>query len=220
MEANNRNRTIALAAIFQCVEGVIQLANRGTVDSLLLETSINSVLLDQTDDITDLYGGLHPLQTGLKSMLYQLGSGNMTPDGKTKDLEATRYSINVLYLQKKLAQKPDVFEQLIKGIEETQKQLTFFDEVAHPTIIAKLAEIYSETISKLGPRIMVKGDQNYLADPDNAAKIRTLLLAGIRAALLWQQAGGDRWKLLFSRGKMQKQAEQLLKDIRHIETDA
>ena len=36
MEANNRNRTIALAALFQCVEGVVQIANRGTVDNDLL----------------------------------------------------------------------------------------------------------------------------------------------------------------------------------------
>jgi high frequency lysogenization protein len=46
---------------------------------------------------------------------------------------------------------------------------------------------------------------------DNAAKIRALLLAGIRAALLWRQAGGDRWKLIFSRSAMQKEAQQLLK---------
>jgi len=38
-----------------------------------------------------------------------------------------------------------------------------------------------------------------------------LLLAGIRAALLWSQAGGTRWKLLFERGKMQREAEALLK---------
>jgi high frequency lysogenization protein len=58
---------------------------------------------------------------------------------------------------------------------------------------------------------MIKGDQAHLSNVDNAAKIRALLLAGIRAALLWRQAGGDRWKLIFSRSAMQKEAQQLLK---------
>jgi len=40
-----------------------------------------------------------------------------------------------------------------------------------------------------------------LPNDDNAAKIRALLLAGIRAAVLWQQLGGSRWKLFWSRRK-------------------
>jgi high frequency lysogenization protein len=59
---------------------------------------------------------------------------------------------------------------------------------------------------------MIKGDQNYLANPENASKIRALLLAGVRAALLWRQAGGNRWKLIFSRGAMQKEAQLFLKN--------
>jgi len=216
MEANTRNRTIALAALFQCVEGVMQIAHRGTVDSLLFETSLNSVLGKETQNIADVYGGLDRLQIGFQSMLYQLGGKNLTPDGKEKDLEATRYAINVLYLEKKLSAKSEVFQQLLKGIEEAQQQAEFFNATTHENVIAKLASLYANTISKVGPRIMVKGEQKYLSEPKNAEKIRTLLLAGIRAALLWRQAGGDRWKLLFSRGKMQKQAEILLKEARRL----
>jgi len=60
---------------------------------------------------------------------------------------------------------------------------------------------------------MIQGDQHYLTNTETAAKIRTLLLAGIRAALLWKQAGGSRWKLLIERGKMQGEAEVLLARI-------
>ena len=84
--------------------------------------------------------------------------------------------------------------------------------MTHPNMIARLAEIYSNSISQLGPRIMIKGDQSHLANPDNAAKIRALLLAGVRAALLWRQAGGSRWNLIFARGAMQKEAQQFLKN--------
>jgi len=40
-----------------------------------------------------------------------------------------------------------------------------------------------------------------------------LLLAGIRATLLWRQCGGSRWKLLFFRKKIQDEAKFLLTQI-------
>ena len=45
----------------------------------------------------------------------------------------------------------------------------------------------------------------HLQQPNNAAKIRALLLTGIRAARLWRQLGGHRWQLLFSRRKLLNQ---------------
>lgn len=212
MESNTRNRAIALAGLFQCVEGVIQVANKGVVDSTLMETCINSILKDDANSAEELYGSLENLKTGFSSMLYQLGSGQLMPDGKPKNLEATRYALGLLHLEKKLNKNPELFKTLLKGIEETQNKLSFFD-ATHENIIAKLADVYANTISTLSPKIMVKGDQTYLSKPENAAQIRTLLLAGIRAALLWRQAGGDRWKLLFERGKLQRQADAFLKQL-------
>ncbi len=212
MESNTRNRTIALAGLFQCVEGVIQVANRGHVDQDLMETCVNSILKDDADSPEALYGSIPRLKTGFSSMLNQLGGGQLTPDGKPKDMEATRYGLGLLHLEKKLNKNPELFQQLIRGIEETQAKLDFFD-ATHENIIAKLADVYASTISTMTPKIMVKGDQNHLSKPENAAQIRTLLLAGIRAALLWRQAGGDRWKLLFERGKLQRQADAFLKQI-------
>lgn len=210
MQANTRNRTIALAALFQCVEGVTQIASQGKVDNSLFEACINSVLTEESDSIEDIYGGINQLRTGLQVLMYQLGTGSLTPDGRPKEIEATRYAVNLLYLEKKLSNDPQMFQTLLKNIENVQQQLGFFD-MTHPNIIARLADLYSNTISKIGPRIMIKGDQNHLANPDNASKIRALLLAGVRAALLWRQAGGTRWKLIFSRGAMQKEAQGLLK---------
>ncbi len=210
MESNTRNRTIALAGLFQCVEGVIQVANTGHVDKDLMATCVNSILKDDADSAEDLYGSIPKLKTGLSSMLNQLGGSQLTPDGKPKDMEATRYGLGLLHLEKKLNKNPELFKELIKGIEEAQTKLDFFD-ATHENVIAKLADVYANTISTMTPKIMVKGDQNHLSKPENAAQIRTLLLAGIRAALLWRQAGGDRWKLLFERGKLQRQADAFLK---------
>jgi high frequency lysogenization protein len=212
LEANIRNRTLALSALFNCIDSVIQLAHKGQCDSEQLSTCLGSLLHDEADSIEDIYGGLENLKSGLGALMYNLGGKQLDPDGRPKDMESTRYSINVLHLQRKLMQNNDVFDELMQGIQEAQGKLEFFD-LTHPNIIASLAKTYSETIGKLGPRIMVKGDQTHLGNPENASKIRALLLAAIRAALLWDQAGGGRWKLLFERSKMQKQADQLLKNL-------
>ncbi len=212
MESNTQNRTIALAALFQCIDGVNQIANTGQIDEALYSTCINSVLNESADDAVDLYDSLDNLKVGFTSMLYQLGAGQLTPNGKPKDLEATRYALGLLHLEKKLHNNPAVFEDVIKGIQDTQKKLEFFDK-DHENITASLANIYANTISNIGPKIMVKGDQAHLANPNNASKIRALLLAGIRAALLWRQAGGSRWKLLLERGKLQKQADSFLSQL-------
>jgi len=47
--------------------------------------------------------------------------------------------------------------------------------------------------------VLVKGNSQTLAQPDTAALVRALLLAGTRSAVLWRQCGGSRWRLLFER---------------------
>ncbi len=212
MEENIRNRTLSLSALFLSIDGVLQIANKGQCDPKLLSTCIGSLLHGKADTIEDIYGGLDNLKKGLSVLMYNLDTRHIDPNGKPKNMESTRYSINVLHLQRKLMKNENVYNELMDGIIATQDKLEFFD-LTHPNIIASLADTYSATISKLGPRIMIKGNQTYLGNPDNAAKIRALLLSAIRAALLWDQAGGGRWKLLIERSKMQKQAEQLLAQI-------
>lgn len=74
MEANTRNRTLALAALLHNINGVNQIASRGYVDADVLAASINSILSDNVDSIEDLFGGLDNLKTGLQALLNQLGA--------------------------------------------------------------------------------------------------------------------------------------------------
>lgn len=213
MESNIQNRAIALAALFQSIDGVRQIADTGNVNEELYQTSIDSVLNESADTAIELYGSLADLKTGFASMMNQLGSRQINADGTQKDMEATRYALGLLHLENKLHKNQTAFSEVIEGIQETQKKLEFFDK-DHENITASLANIYANTISEIGPKIMVKGEQSHLANPKNASRIRALLLAGIRAALLWRQAGGNRWKLLLERGKLQKQAETFLSQTR------
>jgi len=58
---------------------------------------------------------------------------------------------------------------------------------------------------------MIRGEQSHLLNENTAARIRTLLLAGIRSAVLWQQLGGGKWKLFLKRKKYVAVAENLLR---------
>ena len=43
------------------------------------------------------------------------------------------------------------------------------------------------------------GQSVFIHQKDILHRIRSLLLAGIRSAILWQQMGGKRWHFLFAR---------------------
>ena len=78
------------------------------------------------------------------------------------------------------------------------------------SLSSSLSSIYQDTISKYNFRIQITGSAQELQNPNNAARIRSLLLASIRASYLWRQAGGSRWKLIFQRNRLFAQTKQLL----------
>jgi high frequency lysogenization protein len=86
--------------------------------------------------------------------------------------------------------------------------------VTDPDIIAALAELYKDTVSSLQPRIMVKGEESVLRNTDSKNMIRALLLAGMRAAVLWRQRGGNRIRLIFQRKQFLDCCAALLAEAR------
>ena len=75
---------------------------------------------------------------------------------------------------------------------------------------ARLAQLYAETLSRLHPRVMVEGNQAFLQQAARQNDIRALLLAAVRAAVLWRQLGGTQWRLLFRRKQYSMLARGLL----------
>ena len=75
---------------------------------------------------------------------------------------------------------------------------------------ASLASVYQDTLSTMRQRIQVMGTARALQDQRNADRIRALLLAGVRASLLWHQTGGRRWRLLLNRPAVHHAAERLV----------
>lgn len=195
-----------MAGITQACSLVKQLATTGSADVAAMEASIASLLKIDADSVLDVYGDLNGIRYGLQQLEQQLGGKVLA------NPEQARYAAQLVYLQKQLAKRDEMLQTIRTGIIKAQTQAEHFG-LMHENVLANLADLYHCTISTLQPRIMVVGDQQYLGNQNTVNKIRALLLAGIRATLLWRQCGGSRWKLLIFRKKLQDEAHSLLAQI-------
>lgn len=205
MIANDTNRTIALAGIFQTARLVGNLAYDGSADKSQAEPLIKSLFNNDAQTVEEVYGGLDNLQIGFRTLIENLSN----PGKEPRSMETTRYTISLLHLERQLQNHRDMSQKLISDIEEVGRQCDYFGGCMNATVINRLAEIYKESISDLSPKVIVKGDQMHLSNPDIAAQIRALLLSGIRSAVLWRQAGGGRFTLFFRRKKIIREAKRM-----------
>jgi high frequency lysogenization protein len=202
----SRNQVIALAGISQAVYEVKQIATTGSANAEALEANIGSILKLQSDNVEDIYGGLTGIKIGLEQLQKQLTGMAVA------DPEQARYAAALIYLEKQLSKNQNMLIAIRESVEIAQAQAEQFG-VTHENVLARLGDLYHSTVSTIKPRIMVNGDQTYLSNTTNINKIRSLLLSGIRATLLWRQCGGTRWKFLLHRKRLQDQVQALLDEI-------
>ncbi len=206
MLKSTRNQVIALAGLAQAVHLVQQIAQRGRAEPDAMAASIASTLKIDAESVEDVYGGLSGVRAGLLKLRQQLGGrGQIDP-------EHARYSAQLVMLQGRLENRPEVRKQVRAGVEQAAgcaRKNALLDE----TVLEILAETYHRNISPLGPKIIITGDRMHLGNPANANRIRALLLAGIRSAVLWRQCGGAKWKFLFNRKRLQHELHTLLAEI-------
>ncbi|MBL1319944.1 MAG: high frequency lysogenization protein HflD [Methylophaga sp.] len=202
---NERDRIIALAALMQSISLVQQIAETGQIEQSDFETVLNSLLAIDAPTTEVVYGKLSQLKSGLKQLNSQLSKSK-----NKKDVQLLRYAINLLHLERQLAKRPAMMDLISREIEQIPQQIEYFGDINNPQVIARLADIYHRTISELNPRIQVQGDPAFLQQADNVNRVRALLLAGVRAAILWRQKGGRRWHFIFHTNKMLKISTSLL----------
>ncbi|MCV6587789.1 MAG: high frequency lysogenization protein HflD [Marinobacterium sp.] len=220
MSRRHDEQTIALAALFQAAALVDQIATRGMVAQNNFESSIYSLFVTNPGSTEEIYGGASELPYNLSLGLRNLQ--DLVDRSKAEqNRNVTNYALSMIHLERKLSSDPKMLRHLGGRIDQVREQARFFDEdyngdpmdspsvLAHPNVVANLASLYQETLSTFKFRIQVGGDPRLLQNSENAAKIRALLLAGIRAAMLWRQVGGRRWHLLFFRSRIRPSLKKL-----------
>lgn len=229
-------QAIALAGVFQAAKLVDQIAKRGLIPQNSFEASINSIFIMDPKATEDVYGGArdlpYNLDVGLKYML------EMAEKKSDRDKDIMRYALSLLHLENRLRKYPQMLGKISNGLDRIQNQADYFRQTAagsgvqtdepqvsevtqeladigsryaHPTVIGAIADLYQETLSSFSFRIQVTGEPRHLQNNDNANKIRALLMAGVRAAILWRQVGGRRWQLLFFRARVGKSVQSILR---------
>lgn len=199
--------TLALAGIFQAATLVRDLAKTGAVNETLYENTISSIYKINAENVADIFNGTSGVKIGLKELSLLLSNNKAASDPYIG-----RYVVSLLHLERRLRRNHDMLNQLKRRVNYAISQANYFSNT-HPTVIASLADIYLKTLGTLPFRIQVVGQAKYLNQTEILNKVRALLLAGVRAAVLWRQVGGSRFQLLFSRNKLVQMAKQILKQI-------
>jgi high frequency lysogenization protein len=197
------DQTLALAGVYQAASLVKQIANTGNANSAQIEASLETLFRFDAANVEEVFGSIAGVAHGLNVLHQHLS------DKAGRDIEITRYVISLLMLERTLSGNSSMLEEISKRLQLIESQLEFFS-LNHENTFAKLGQLYKDTISTLGPKIMVSGEQPYLSSERNASKVRALLLAGIRSAVLWRQCGGARWQLIFSRKAYLNECEKIL----------
>jgi len=215
MSHNKYDQTLALAGIYQAASLVKQIANKGGGNNAQIEACIETLFRYDAITVEDVYGdranvinGVKVLQKNLTSISFK--GSNKSRHDKSNDLEITKYIISLIMLEKTLGKRPKMLDEISDRLKNIEEKFEFFP-LGHDNTYAKLGHLYKETISTLGPKIIVSGEQPYLSNENNANKVRALLLAGIRSAVLWRQCDGSRWQFFFGQKAYQNECEKIIR---------
>ncbi|OOF39455.1 lysogenization regulator HflD [Rodentibacter mrazii] len=203
---NYHDMALALAGIYQATALVNQLAMKGKVENQeAFHTTVNSLFQTRPENTLAVFGGqIQHLKLGLETLIEQLST--------LDDRNIVNYWSGLLGLESLLNKNPEAKSELVKRIQRLQEQLTYH-KLLDEHMLSIMANIYIDIISPLGRKIHIVGEENYLQQQFVQDKVRTCLLAGIRSAVLWRQVGGNKWRLLFFRGKIINAAKEIYSTI-------
>ena len=212
-------QVVALAAVAQSAALVSKLAIHGNASQTELLASVNPLLALNPRSESDIYPNLGHLNLGLRTLDDMFNRGR-----SPENASLVRYALGMLLIRNKLDRNP-AMQSNIRGKLQSIQPLLLVPENATPWRMAEtektegqlrqeqtfeqLATLYQDTISTLSQRIQVHGQVDYLQNDYVSNRVRSLLLAGIRSAVLWHQLGGSRWRLVLYRKRVQETARAL-----------
>ncbi|AAO26970.1 hypothetical protein YcfC [Buchnera aphidicola str. Bp (Baizongia pistaciae)] len=202
---------LSLAGICQSIVLVNQLSETGECHSKSFEICIDSMLNLYPTTVLSIYGNKEKnLKLGITTLMSLL---NVNAILKCKNsIKMIRYIFNLITLENRLENnikyKNILFKELSILIQQHKNRVYTYDLLAD-----RLAQIYLDTVSKLGFRIQVSGSKKVLHNIVIQNKIRCILLSGIRATMLWKQIGGRRYQFVFYRNSIFHYADMILKKI-------
>lgn len=210
MSQLNRDKTLALAAIFQAAGLANELARKGSTDSAVEAFLTQSVLIMDTDDLGTIYPnpeGLKPGLRWLEGCLMEQGRGLQNAG------EIIRIALGVVQVEGQFSQHEGVQNTLRTRLENINRQRVMNPDMSNTELNNLLGSAYVDSLGQLRFRVQIRGDAKQLQSPGMAERIRAILLAGVRAAWLWRRLGGRRWHLIFTRGQILREIREIAKSV-------
>ena len=191
-------RTLALAGILQACSQVQALARTGEVNEAASRASLQSILVLDAISTNAVFGGT----AGVTAGLLLLKNGVLSSP-QAADVELNRYAMSLMHLQSRLYRDQAKFEEFGRAVE--QLSAWSGDE-----LVRACSDVYQQFVSSIQPQIIVQGEEGFLQREDVPPQVRALLLAGLRAAVLWRQVGGNMFRLRWERAKYRAMAALML----------
>ena len=197
------DRVLALGALLVALSQVRRIAETGQSDTATLQVALDSVFRLDAADTAAAVGGVDAVRPGLRLLRDYLA-------GTNKDEALGKLAMAVMQLERRFVADAAMTERVRTGLRALQGPVERLGS-PHHDVVAGLASLYADTISHLRPRVMVQGNPHYLGQAGVVAEIRALLLAALRAAVLWRQMGGSLWDFLFRRRDMAAAIDRLMR---------
>lgn len=198
-----RDQAIALTAVLQAAAQVDRIATKNDADDASCKTIIHSLFQFEPESIDAVYGENPDFRAGKDAAELMFGGS-----GEGSRQTIMNYSAGMLRLAKQLQNDADMMSAVRTRLEHAERLVNNFSDSSSDHYSA-IAGIYTDTISKLPFRITVNGKEQFLKNRANADKIRSLLFAGVRSAVLWRQCGGRRLHFIFKRNALINSIKQL-----------
>ena len=177
------DRVLALAGMLQALAQVRRIADTGQSDSSQVQAALDSVFRIDAHSTEAVFGSANGLRTGLRQLRDYLANGN-------KDEALGKLALAVLQLERRFVRTGAMVNQVQTALVRLQPKANTLGST-HADVVSELAKLYADTLSHLRPRVMVQGNPHYLGQAGVVAEIRALLLAALRAAVVWRQRGGS-----------------------------
>ncbi|MFO7581725.1 lysogenization protein HflD [Guyparkeria sp.] len=199
------DQLIAMAGMTQALQLIQTFAYEGRVaDQQAMDASIGSLFAFDAPDTPSIYGGLPGVRFGMRRLTELLAGNSREP----RDLELTRYVVTLFAVTKAFRRDEEMAARLFGRLEELKP--AFDQHGADGGMLSDLNNLYRQTLSHLPQKFVINGEKHHLEDMQISSSVRALLLAGVRATILFDQVGGRRWRLLFMRKRYVESARLLL----------
>ena len=197
----------SLAALYQSCNAISRIAWEGKYEEKEFLPLIKSILDVDSDDPLAIYQKPTSLRSGFEFLKKQV-----VDDIFTRSSETRRYISSIKDLVKRINTSSIIDEQFKKRIDRLNE--TEYEKNTDDTVL-EIGQLYRDTFSKLEPRIVISGDNQYLKENLNAARIRTALMAAIRSVYLWKSCNGSNFKFFLFRKRYIKRIREIIETMQN-----